>query len=37
VSVKHRSVLDMQKSPLGSANMVAKKEKEKKKKKERKN
>jgi hypothetical protein len=31
VSVKHRSVFDMQKSPLGSANMVAKKEKEKKK------
>jgi hypothetical protein len=37
VSVKHRSVFNMQKSPLGSANMVAKKEKEKKKKKERKN
>jgi hypothetical protein len=28
---QHRSVFDLQKSPLGSANMVAKKEKEKKK------
>jgi hypothetical protein len=38
VSVKHRSVFDMRKSPLGSANMVAKKKKKKrKKKKERKN
>jgi hypothetical protein len=36
VSVKHRSVFDMQKSPLGSANMVAKKEKEKNKEKRKK-
>ncbi len=36
MSFKHRSVFDMRKSPLGSANMVAKKEKKKKKEKRKK-